>query len=120
MEDQYEKRKQEKAERVNKNKKQEKRNLEEAHAISTGKNPRDVRKAQLASTIATSKTATASIGKFDKVVKGEEEVKIKRAKRKFDAVVGTGDGEKSKAMKVAEGVMKKSLKPEGELIVTKA
>ncbi|KAI8819217.1 ribosome biogenesis regulatory protein-domain-containing protein [Fimicolochytrium jonesii] len=119
MEDQYEKAREEKTERVNKNKQQQRRNAEEHAAVSAGKNPREVRKAEVTKKILESKGATASMGRFDKSLRNEDAVKVKRGKRKFDELT-PGDASKEK-----EGVMnvvKKVLKGEdGKVInVTKA
>lgn len=106
MEDQFEKRREEKKERVSKNQKQERRNVEEASAVLAGKNPREVRKAELQKKIIESKGATASVGRFDKQLRNEDQIKMKRGKRKFESTTVDGDAEKEGAMNVAKKVLK--------------
>ncbi|KAJ3056701.1 Rhodanese- sulfurtransferase [Rhizophlyctis rosea] len=106
MEDQYEKRRDEKKERVEKNKKQARRNLEERSAVEAGKNPKEVRKAQLEKAIVESKTSTASLGRFDKKLQNEDVVKIKRSKRKFEATTIDASKEAESAMNIAKKVLK--------------
>jgi len=61
------------------------------------------RKNDLERSLLVSKTATASLGKFDRKIEGEP--KVKGVKRKFDANIGEGWGdEKSKAMDVLKKV----------------
>jgi regulator of ribosome biosynthesis len=136
MEDQYEKRQQEKAERVSKNKSQQKRNAEEAAFIHSQKLnsskgaidslniSKEAKKLALEKKLVTSKTSTASIGKFDKKIEGEKAIKIKRDKRKFDPVTSSnsnGDVESQKVKKIAQDVLKKSTRTtDGTVIMEKA
>ncbi|TPX77686.1 hypothetical protein CcCBS67573_g01025 [Chytriomyces confervae] len=115
--DAYSQRAQDKAERVAKNKSQQRRNqLENA---ASGLTPKEARKMHLKAQLKDAKTSTASIGRFDETVKGEEKVKFKRAKRKFDDVTGDAKNERAKVSKVVEGVNKK-VNPDGGIIATKA
>lgn len=75
MEDQYAKQSDEKKERVDKNKKRQKRNEEEAAAKNKGLDPRQVKKKQLEDAIAVTKRSTASLGRFDKKIEGEPKMK---------------------------------------------
>lgn len=75
MEDQYAKQRDEKKERVDKNKKRQKRNEEEAAAKNKGLDPRQVKKKQLEDAIAVTKRSTASLGRFDKKIEGEPKMK---------------------------------------------
>ncbi|KAI9013057.1 Rhodanese- sulfurtransferase [Gaertneriomyces sp. JEL0708] len=104
-EDQYEKRREEKKERVDKNKKQQRRNLEEAAATAAGKNPREVRKAELQKKILESKASTASLGRFDAQLKNEDKIKVKRGKRKFEADTVDAGVDKESALNVAQKVL---------------
>lgn len=84
MEDQYAKLREEKKERVDKNKKRQKRNEEEASATSKGQDPRQVKKKQLQDAIAVTKRSTASLGRFDKQIEGEP--KMKGLKRQVNSL----------------------------------
>ncbi|KAJ3046064.1 Rhodanese- sulfurtransferase [Rhizophlyctis rosea] len=106
MEDQYEKRREEKKERVEKNKKQARRNMEERAAVETGKNPKEVRKAQLEKAIRESKTSTASLGRFDKKLENEGVIKTKRSKRKFEADTIEASKEAETSLNIAKKVLK--------------
>ncbi|KAJ3290467.1 Rhodanese- sulfurtransferase [Borealophlyctis nickersoniae] len=107
MEDQYEKERAEKKERVAKNNKQQRRNLEEAAAREAGKNPREERKAMLKKQIVESKGATASMGRFDGPLRNESSIKIKRTtKRKFEPTAIDASKESESAMAVAQKVLK--------------
>ncbi|KAI8911524.1 ribosome biogenesis regulatory protein-domain-containing protein, partial [Gorgonomyces haynaldii] len=79
-EDQYEKARAQKKERVEKNEMQQRRNTEEAYAQEKGKDFRAFKKKQLEKQIVESKTATASMGKFDNKIQGDN-VKIRKQKR---------------------------------------
>lgn len=92
--------------RIAKNEKQHARNVADAqaHVSALDKKPsnattsggkqaaRQVRKAELDRSMLISKTATASMGKFDRKIEGEP--KVKGVKRKFDANVGDFSSEK--------------------------
>lgn len=83
MEDQHEKRRIEKKERIDKNARRARRNTEERSAVLVGKDPRSIRKKQLEVALTQSKKSTASLGKFDKALTDEDKVKIKsNVKRK--------------------------------------
>jgi regulator of ribosome biosynthesis len=77
---------------------------------------RSVRKAELERSMLVSKTATASLGRFDKKIEGEP--RAKGIKRKFEATVGDFKGEKEAAMsilnKVGTAERKKGPKKGGE------
>lgn len=92
--------------RIAKNEKQRLRNLADAqaHISALDKKPstattsaekstaRQIRKAELDRSMLISKTATASMGKFDKKIEGEP--KVKGVKRKFESNVGDFSSEK--------------------------
>ncbi|KAJ1568877.1 DNA mismatch repair protein [Cladochytrium tenue] len=108
-----------KTERIEKNKRQQLRNQTEsrktllAPSLSTASGSdvsRSQRKERLKTAFATSRVSTASMGKFDRTVEGEESVKIPRAKRKFESVAGDIEAEKGVAMKLAKFVEKKTAK----------
>ncbi|RUS29862.1 ribosome biogenesis regulatory protein-domain-containing protein [Jimgerdemannia flammicorona] len=108
MEDQYAKRAGEKKERIAKNKKRQQRNLEEAAGKEKGQDAREVRdarKRQLAEAIAVSKTATASVGKFDKKLEGEP--KAKGLKRKFEPNIADLKTEKESSLNILNKVVGK-------------
>ncbi|KIK69808.1 hypothetical protein GYMLUDRAFT_34212 [Collybiopsis luxurians FD-317 M1] len=67
--------------RVAKNNKQQEANLARAQKASASSD-REARKNELERTLATSRTSTASMGKFDRKLEGEK--KLKGVKRKFD------------------------------------
>jgi regulator of ribosome biosynthesis len=107
--------KQERKDRVAKNSRQHARNLADAAAAipapalerkplgldasqSEKKTARTVRKAELERGMLVSKTATASLGRFDRKIEGEP--KAKGIKRKFDANVGDHAVEKAAAMEL--------------------
>ncbi|PVV03293.1 hypothetical protein BB560_002238 [Smittium megazygosporum] len=73
---------------MEKNKKRQKRNTEEAAQLDAKKNlslnPKDKRKQQLKKSLVISKTSTASMGKFDNKVEGEP--KVRKQKRKLPSV----------------------------------
>ena len=83
-----------KKDRIDKNKQRQRKNLEQAESASRGLNqelPRvqkQARKSVVTREIAVAKTSTASLGKFDARVPGEDQVKLTREKRKFAAVTG--------------------------------
>ncbi|KAJ3099065.1 Rhodanese- sulfurtransferase [Phlyctochytrium planicorne] len=104
-EDQYQKRADEKAEKVRKNNVRQKRNLEE-RGIVVGES-KEAKKLALKSSIVQANKSTASIGKFNKRVEGEEKIKVQRPKRKFDPVTDSGDNERAKFSKVAAAIGKK-------------
>ncbi|KAJ2285753.1 Rhodanese- sulfurtransferase, partial [Coemansia sp. RSA 2706] len=102
--DQYEVRREEKKERIEKNKRRQSRNLEERAATDRGLNPRDMRKNELKRALVMSKNSTASLGKFDEKLNGEP--KVKGLKRKFDPLVSAKGEEKAKNMAILNRVAK--------------
>ncbi|KAJ1340666.1 hypothetical protein BSLG_004760 [Batrachochytrium salamandrivorans] len=77
MEDMYQKKREEKQVRVEKNKMQQRRNAQESYAAERGIDHKKIRKEQVTKMIVESKTATASYGRFDKSIKNEAQVKPK-------------------------------------------
>jgi regulator of ribosome biosynthesis len=118
MEDQFEKKLTERKERVAKNQKNQQKNLERAEKITKanggGKILKDQKKKQLASALRTTKTATASLGKFDPKLKNEPKMKSLGKKNKFDPVVLGTDVEKKKSLGVLDKVTK--AKEKGKLL----
>ncbi|KAJ2000937.1 Rhodanese- sulfurtransferase [Coemansia thaxteri] len=103
-EDQYQARREEKKERIDKNKRRQQRNFEESVATEKGMKPRDMRKRELQQALVLSKGSTASMGKFDEKLAGEP--KVKGLKRKFDPLVKNADKEKSNNMEILNRVAK--------------
>lgn len=85
-EDQYEKLREAKRERVTKNTKAQLRNQGKKAAvpINTANASKTEQKKNIEAKMIVSKTSTASLGRFDKKLKGEPKLKL-REKRKFDA-----------------------------------
>lgn len=102
MEDQYEKRANEKKERIESNKKRQKRNLEEAEAIRKNINPREARKQELLNKSIIAKTSTASLGRFDKQLKNEPKVKNQGVRKHRDSNTGDMKAEKEKTLEILE------------------
>ncbi|KAF5380651.1 hypothetical protein D9757_007021 [Collybiopsis confluens] len=75
----------ERKDRVAKNKKQQESNLARAQKALTSSD-RESRKTELERTLSMSRTSTASMGKFDRKLEGEK--KLKGVKRKFDPAEG--------------------------------
>ncbi|KAJ3383148.1 Rhodanese- sulfurtransferase [Entophlyctis sp. JEL0112] len=115
--DAYAIRAREKSARISKNKAQQRRNMLENPR--SGLTPKEARAIHLKEQIKDTRKSTASIGKFDKKVAGEENVKFKRPKRKFDDVTGDAGQERAKVAKIVEKVNKVA-NPEGGVIATKA
>ncbi|KAI9352623.1 ribosome biogenesis regulatory protein-domain-containing protein [Obelidium mucronatum] len=115
--DAYTARAAEKRERVAKNKSQQRRN--QLENPKSGLTPKEARKAHLKAQLKDARTSTASIGRFDKTVKGEDQIKFKKGKRKFDDVTGSAEGERDKVRKIVGGVNKK-VNADGGIIATKA
>ncbi|KAG0170130.1 Rhodanese- sulfurtransferase [Apophysomyces sp. BC1034] len=116
MEDQYAKKREEKKGRVEKNAKRQKRNVEETSAASMAgkKDVRDFKKSELQAAIAASKTATASLGKFDKKLKAEP--KVKGVTHQFAPTIGDTKAEKTSSL----DILKKVVGKESALDVKKA
>ncbi|KAI8868789.1 RRS1-domain-containing protein [Ramicandelaber brevisporus] len=127
-EDMFALRRGEKKERIDKNKRRQRRNEEEAsarsagilktthaakHSVSGGADPRALRKQALQKSLMLSKTSTASIGKFDKPL--ENDVKSKGVKRKFAPAVSSAGSEKETSLSILNKVVKGS----GEVLNTR-
>lgn len=104
--DLYEHQKNEKKSRIEKNKMQQVRNLEESEASKKGlahdafkKGRKDI----LVQKILHSKVSTASMGKFDKKLDNDD-TKPKRGKRKFEPNTIASAAEKSKLMEIASSI----------------
>ncbi|KAG9305837.1 hypothetical protein G9A89_006248 [Geosiphon pyriformis] len=113
FQDQFAKRREAKKQRVSKNEARHQRNLDETAAKDKNSSataildPKSTRKAELYKEIAISKTATASIGKFDKPLEGEP--KIKGIKRKFEpTIVVDLKQEKEKSLNILKKVVSKT------------
>lgn len=102
--DQYQARREEKKERIDKNKRRQQRNYEESVAQEKGLNPKEMRKRELQQALVLSKGSTASMGKFDTKLAGEP--KVRGLKRKFDPLVKGADKEKSSNMDILNRVSK--------------
>ncbi|TPX38191.1 hypothetical protein SmJEL517_g00206 [Synchytrium microbalum] len=112
MEDQYEKARTEKKDRVDKNNRRAKRNSEERSAEASGQDPRKIKKAQLETALKQTKTSTASLGKFDATLHNEDKVKLKSGiKRKYEPTSGDAEAERKKILAVAEKVIKAREEP---------
>ncbi|KAJ3085297.1 Rhodanese- sulfurtransferase [Quaeritorhiza haematococci] len=111
-EDQYEKKRDAKKQRVEKNQKQQARNASERELATGSKNQRDVRKQQLQQQIKLTKGATASMGKFDKQLEGD--VKLKAGmKRKFESTTISAKDEAKKALEIVQKMNKAGSKKKG-------
>jgi regulator of ribosome biosynthesis len=96
--DPFEKKANEKKDRIQKQKNQEKRNAEEAAGkahlpVSDSKPNSKETKAQAKAALALAQKSTASVGKFDKKLKGEKKAPIKR---KVEHMSGGGGSEKNR------------------------
>ncbi|CAG8484497.1 3181_t:CDS:2 [Paraglomus occultum] len=110
-EDQFAKRRADKKERVRKNATRHMRNLEEAARGATrGSDQKLAKKEELTKKISISKTATASLGRFDKPLKGEP--KMKGVKRKFDPLITDMNKEKEANLSIVNGIFGKKDKPD--------
>ncbi|KAI8074401.1 ribosome biogenesis regulatory protein-domain-containing protein [Gongronella butleri] len=110
MTDMYQKQREEKKERVAKNQKRQRRNEEEVAAATMAgkKNVRDFKKSELQQAIAASRTATASVGKFDKTLRNEQ--KIKGVTHQFAPTVGDAKAEKTSSMDILNKIVGKDAK----------
>ncbi|KAG0267140.1 Rhodanese- sulfurtransferase [Mortierella polycephala] len=119
MEDQYEARRDAKKERIDKNEKRHRRNLDEAavatkmdqKAVDKGDRPdmdnvRGMKRKELESQILISKGSTASAGKFDNAIKGD--LKPKGIKRQFAPTVADFSKEKAGNMSILDRVVGKN------------
>jgi len=104
MENQFEKKTKEKKERVEKNKQNQKKNVERALNIRKvnggGKIMKEQKKKELESAIRVTKTSTASLGKFDAKLKDEPKVKNSYQRRHYDPVTIGGEVEKQKSLEL--------------------
>ncbi|KAJ3365220.1 Rhodanese- sulfurtransferase [Allomyces javanicus] len=116
--DMYAKKREEKKERVDKNRKQQLRNQGEAAAIERGVDPRAARKAELEAKLRASKKATASAGVFDRKLDGD--VKPKGVKRQFAPTVGDTSAERESEKAMAARVLKKQAATMGDVNTKKA
>ncbi|CAG8519902.1 2205_t:CDS:2 [Funneliformis caledonium] len=111
FEDQFTKKREVKKERITKNEARHRRNVEEAEiALNQSKgvndvNTRSLRRTELQKQIIISKTATASMGKFDKHLEGEP--KLKGVKRKFEPIIGDVKKEKESSLNILNKVVGK-------------
>ena len=99
--DPFERKLNEKKERIQKQKNQEKRNIEEAagkHHLPTSEKPSNKEtKAQAKAALALAQKSTASVGKFDKKLKGEKRAPLKR---KVEHMSGGSAAEKSRSLEL--------------------
>nr|CAG8506579.1 3113_t:CDS:10 [Entrophospora candida] len=114
-EDQFDKRRQDKKERINKNKAQQQKNLEiaqkQAPSIinsNNSSNNKSSRRLELQRQIAITKTSTASVGKFEKQL--DNEPKLKGIKRKFESNIGDVNKEKESNLHILNKIVDKSPK----------
>ncbi|CAO3637760.1 unnamed protein product [Cunninghamella blakesleeana] len=107
MTDMYQAKREEKKGRVEKNAKRQKRNEEEsAAATMTGKKDvRELGKSELQQAIVASRTATASLGKFDKKLKNDQ--KVKGVTHQFAPTVGDVKNEKNSSLDILKKVVSK-------------
>jgi len=108
FEDQFSKRREAKKERIAKNEARHRKNIGEAEATLNqpkGADTRSLRKVELQRQIAISKTATASIGKYDKPLEGE--LKLKGVKRKFEPSIGDVEKEKELSLNILKTIVGK-------------
>ncbi|KAJ1978437.1 Rhodanese- sulfurtransferase [Dimargaris cristalligena] len=116
FQDQFQKLRDEKKERVNKNQRRHQRNLEESAAEQRSiSNPRSMQKKDLQRTLVLSKSSTASMGKFDRQLVGEP--KVKGVKRKFKSNDVDAGEEKDTSLKLLKKVVDA---PKGKIDVHKA
>ncbi|CAO3599679.1 unnamed protein product [Absidia cylindrospora] len=110
MTDMYQKKREEKKDRVNKNEKRQKRNEEEGAAATMAgkKDVRDFKKDELQQAIAASRGATASMGKFDKSLRNEQ--RVKGVTHQFSATVGDAKQEKNSSLDILKRVVGKDAK----------
>lgn len=104
-EDQFEKRRKEKKERVAKNEEQRLRNVAAARLSHSGvKVNREVIRKELRKSMVVGRKATASAGVFDESLKGEPKVRVGASKAKRTSVAGDYEKEKSKSLEVLRKV----------------
>ncbi|CAG8497019.1 14528_t:CDS:2 [Acaulospora morrowiae] len=110
-EDQFAKMREAKRERILKNEKRHRRNVEEAQTTLQPSNnksdARTARKLELQQQIVTSKTATASYGRFDKPLDGDS--KMKGKKGKFEPNVGDVKKEKETSINILNNIVGKKV-----------
>ncbi|KAL3896932.1 MAG: hypothetical protein SGCHY_003756 [Lobulomycetales sp.] len=89
--------------RVQRNKAKQVANVDRANpAYAKG----EARKRVLESSLRLSKTATASLGRFDNAIRGEPKIK-RTEKRKFDSTTGNSTAEHEKTSRIVDRVLKK-------------
>ncbi|KAI8061469.1 ribosome biogenesis regulatory protein-domain-containing protein [Gilbertella persicaria] len=108
MEDQYEKAREAKKARVEKNTKRQRRNQEEGAAASLAgkKDIKEFKKDELQTAIAASKKSTASLGKFDAKLKGE--TKMKGVTHQFSPTIGDVKAEKNSSLDILKKIVGKN------------
>ncbi|KAF9809850.1 hypothetical protein IEO21_07211 [Rhodonia placenta] len=92
-------------EKMAKNERQHQQNLARAQGASasaTAPAPPQERKKQIDRTLATTRSSTASMGKFDRKLEGEK--KLKGVKRKFDPTEVSASNEKSHNLAIFQGL----------------
>ncbi|EED78367.1 predicted protein [Postia placenta Mad-698-R] len=92
-------------EKMAKNERQHQQNLARAQGASasaTAPAPPQERKKQIDRTLATTRSSTASMGKFDRKLEGEK--KLKGVKRKFDPTEVSASNEKSHNLAILQGL----------------
>ncbi|KAI8811831.1 Rrs1 protein-like protein [Cladochytrium replicatum] len=108
MEDPYAANRKAKSERVAKNRKQKDRNMRDAGIIGTAPviptKAFDERKSLVKKKLLVSKVSTASMGKFDRQIEGDEKLKTGK-RRKFESATGSVKIEKDKALNIANRVL---------------
>ncbi|KAI0732795.1 ribosome biogenesis regulatory protein-domain-containing protein [Fomitopsis betulina] len=110
-------------EKMAKNEKQHQQNLARAQGTGAAPSNNADRKTQIDRTLATTRTSTASMGKFDKKLDGEK--KLKGVKRKFDPAEVPASAEKSHNLAILQKLdrepsAKKAKSGDGVLNVRKA
>ncbi|KAI8836613.1 ribosome biogenesis regulatory protein-domain-containing protein [Chytridium lagenaria] len=91
----------------------QRRNTEEAEVLKKGGNVFEHKKNSLKKEISQANVSTASIGKFNKSVKGEENIKMSKGRESLDSLVSKD--EVGKVRRVADVVAKKMALGEDEV-----
>lgn len=106
--------KKKKKERVAKNEYQRLRNIARNHKAKVPKNlflpTENLSKDEVSKAVTVAKAATASHGKFAGTLKEEKNVKVRRAKRKFESNFGDAKKERDAQLKVFEEMQRKKPK----------
>lgn len=119
MEDQYEKRIDEKKKRIEKNKKNQQQNLEKLGHLekkfvvggSILPAERDLKKLKLSASLKATKASTASLGKFDRPIRDDPIKKNPLEKPKRAPATGNTTLERKSNLNVLEKILKKSTEP---------